>query len=174
MSIALIVAVAKNGVIGRDNQLPWRLPKDLQYFKKTTMGKVLLMGRKTFESIGSPLPGRISIVLTRDPHWRYQGEGNEKVHCVSALQEALALAQSLSVESGQEEVMVIGGAEIYREALPYAERLYFTEVNAKVEGDAYFPDWQRTDWQENFREYWESDARNPYPYSFIILDRVKP
>ena len=138
IKLALIVAVADNGVIGRNNALPWRLPEDMRLFKRVTMGKPIVMGRKTFESIGKPLPGRTNIVITRNP--AFQAEG---VKVVPSLAAALELATNIAQRDGAEEAVVIGGAEIYRATLPQANRLYVTEVHTVVEGDAVLPaiDW---------------------------------
>jgi dihydrofolate reductase len=167
IDLAVIVAAAENGVIGRDNALPWHLPEDLRYFKRVTMGKPIVMGRKTFESIGRPLPGRTNIVITRQPD--YQAEG---VKVVSNLDEALALAENVALIDGASELMVIGGAEIYRAAIPRARRLYLTEVQARIEGDARLPevDWSR--WREISRESWPASEANPYPYSFVVFERI--
>lgn len=135
MKLAIIVAAAKNGVIGINNQLPWHLPQDLKYFKLITHGKPIIMGRKTYESIGKPLPGRVNIVVTRDKTWRAAAE----LKVAHSVTEAIALARSLPVADGcADEVMVIGGAEIYREVLPLADKVYLTEVNLTPLGDAHF------------------------------------
>ena len=161
MRIALIAALAANGVIGRDNGLPWRLPADLAHFKALTLGKPVLMGRRTWESIGRPLPGRINIVLTRDPG--YRAEGARVVHSPE---------QALEVAAGSEELMVIGGEQLYRQMLDRADRLYLTEVKADVEGDAHFPGFDRRHWRELSRESHPRDARNEYDYDFVTLARV--
>ena len=132
--VALIAAIGENSVIGSDGQIPWRLPTDFAHFKRTTLGKPLLMGRKTFESIGKPLPGRTNIVVTRQPG--YTPEGVIVCHCLG---EALERAQQIAAAAGASEVMVGGGSEIYREAMPLADRLYITHVAAAPEGDARFP-----------------------------------
>ena len=173
MIISLIVAVSRNGVIGMDNQLPWHLPDDLRYFKSVTMGKPLIMGRKTHESIGRPLPGRTNIVITRQTD--YQAEG---IVVVNTLQQGLDKAEAISSEAGHEEVMVIGGAEIYQQALLQADRLYITHVHADVEGDAFFPEVNWNCWQEVQREDHAADPvgdaqKNPYDYSFVVYDRIK-
>lgn len=166
MKLAVIVAAAENGVIGRNNALPWHLPEDLKYFRRVTMGKPIVMGRRTFESIGRPLPGRSNIVVTRSRDWNAEG-----VKVVHSLDEALALAEDIALIDGASEVMVIGGADIYRAALPRADRLYFTEVHGEVEGDALLPaiDWSA--WQELSRERFEASGANPYPYSFAVFER---
>jgi dihydrofolate reductase len=135
MELAILVAIAENGVIGRDGGLPWRLSSDLKRFKADTMGKPILMGRRTWESIGRPLPGRLNIVISRDKDFRAEG-----AEVVASLPEAVALAtaRARSME-GADEICVIGGGEIYRQALPLADRLYVTHVLAKVEGDTHFP-----------------------------------
>lgn len=166
MQLALIVAQARNRVIGRNNKLPWHLPEDLQYFRAVTMGKVIVMGRKTFESIGRPLPGRTNLVLTRDHG--YRREGIEVAH---SLDEALAKAEAISLINGSDEVMVIGGDELFAEALPRAERLYLTQVHQDVCGDAYFPELDWSQWHEVAREDHSAQEPNPYDYSFIVLDR---
>lgn len=159
--VALVVAMADNGVIGRDNGLPWRLPADLQHFKALTMGKPVVMGRRTWESIGRPLPGRHNIVVSRDP--AYSAPGCTVVHSVPA---------ALEVAADAPEVMVIGGAQLYRETLDRAERIYLTRVRAEVEGDTRFPDLDADRWRELSRESHQADERNQYDYDFVVLERV--
>ena len=166
--IALIAAMAENRVIGRDNALPWRLPGDLRFFKRTTLGKPVIMGRRTFESIGRPLPERDNIVVTRDPAWRADG-----VQVVHSLDQALAQAGRAASLRGAGEVMVIGGASLYRAALPLAQRLYLTLVHATVPGDTYFPALEWREWREVQREDHGADAENPYSYSFLVLTRMQ-
>jgi dihydrofolate reductase len=173
MKCALIVAMASNQTIGINNTLPWHLPHDLKYFKNVTMAKPIIMGRKTYESIGRPLPGRTNIVITRQSD--YQAEG---IVVVNSLQQALDKAEDISFVSGHEEVMVIGGAEIYQQALLQADRLYITHVHAEIEGDAFFPTIEWSDWQEFKREEHAADPvgdeqKNPHDYSFVVYDRVK-
>jgi dihydrofolate reductase len=153
--------MTQEGVIGRDNALPWRLPEDLKHFKAVTMGKPVLMGRKTFESIGKPLPGRTNVVLTRDSRWRAEG-----VEVVSSIAEALERTQAAP------EVAGIGGAEIFRVLLPLAARIYLTRVHAIVAGDTYFPatDWTR--WRELERREYAADERNQYDLTFVTLETV--
>ncbi len=165
MKLSMIVAVAENGVIGRNNALPWYLPNDLKYFKQTTMGKPVIMGRKTYESIGKPLPGRTNIVITRQAD--YQPEG---VKVVSSVEAARELAESVCLIDGQEEAMIMGGAEIYALALPHTDRLYLTEVHADVEGDAFFPEYDKSLWQEVAREDFAAEGPNPYNYSFVVYE----
>lgn len=161
MNISIIAAVAQNGVIGRDNTLPWHLPADLQHFKKTTTGHAIIMGRRNYEDIGRPLPGRTNIVVTRDP--RYAAKG-----CLVAT----SLDAALTLSPRDEEVFVIGGAQMYALALPLARRLYLTEVKADVPGDVRFPDFDRAQWRETFRESHRADERNGYDYDFVILERI--
>ena len=159
-SLELVVAAARNGVIGRDNGLPWRLPADLAHFKRVTLGHPILMGRRTWDSIGRPLPGRQNIVLTRDPSFR--AAGASVVH---------SLAEARAVAGDADRLMVIGGAEIYRACLAEADVLHLTEVDAQIEGDARFPEWRREDWQEVSREAHPADERHAYGYSFVTLKR---
>jgi len=139
--ITLLAAVGRNRVIGRDGDMPWHLPEDLKHFKHTTMGHPLVMGRKTFESIGRVLPGRRTIVITRQPHWTHAG-----VEAAHSLPEALSLA------GPGDEVFVVGGGEVYAEAMPFAQRMVLTEVAESPEGDTWFPEWDHSQWQEVSRE----------------------
>ncbi len=164
MIISLIVAVSRNGVIGMDNQLPWHLPDDLRYFKSVTMGKPLIMGRKTHESIGRPLPGRANIVLTRDLQWTADG-----VVVVNDLHAAIAAAKSACDDSNVDEVMIIGGEQIYKMTLDTAHRLYLTEVDADVEGDAYFPAVDTQQWHKSREQLPENTEA--YRYRFVVLER---
>jgi dihydrofolate reductase len=166
VDLAIIVAAAENGVIGRNNALPWHLSEDLKYFKRVTLGKPIVMGRKTFESIGRPLPGRTNIVITRNSDYVADG-----VRVVQSLDQALALAEDIALIDGVDEAVVIGGAEIYSNAMPMAARLYFTEVHASVEGDAVLPqiDWAR--WREISRQRYAAAEPNPYDYSFVVFER---
>ncbi len=147
--LALIAARARNGVIGLDNRMPWHLPEDLAYFKRVTLGKPVVMGRKTFESIGRPLPGRLNIVVTRNPDW--QAVGVQVAHSLDA---ALALAAA----AAPEEIMLIGGAELYRQALPQADVLYLTEIDAEFAGDAFFPGFDPADWRIDREEAGQRDS----------------
>lgn len=165
LPIALIVAAADNNVIGRNNALPWDLPADLAHFKRLTMGKPILMGRKTFESIGRPLPGRTNIVISRDT--AYASEGVMVVH---SLDEALARAEDIALIEGANELMVIGGAEIYRLALPMASRLYITRVHAQVDGDAWLPEIDWADWQESSSDTYPADGSRP-AHTFFAYTR---
>ncbi|MCB2100871.1 MAG: dihydrofolate reductase [Rhodobacterales bacterium] len=161
MRVAQVVAVAANGVIGRDGALPWHLPEDLKWFKRVTLGHPIIMGRVTFDSIGRPLPGRTNIVVTRDGAWT--AEGVRVAHDVAA---ALALAAA----EGAAEAMVIGGATIYAQTLDRTDRLYLTEVHATVDGDTRFPPLDRAQWTEVSREDHPADGDRP-GYSFVVLDR---
>ena len=158
--VSLIVAMAQNGVIGRDNTLPWRLPKDLKRFRAFTLGKPILMGRKTFESIGSPLPGRVNLVLTRDRAWYAHG-----VIVVHSMEEALAQAEASA------ELVAIGGAEISRLVMPFARRIYLTHVHADVPGDIYFPDFDSTQWADVEYSSQPADDVHAYPLTFVTLER---
>ena len=155
MSLALIVAVAENGVIGRDNALPWHISEDLRYFKQVTSGKTVIMGRKTFQSIGRPLPNRTNIVVTRDPGFQAAG-----ILAAHSLDDALSKA-------GEGEAMVIGGSSLFEESLPRAERFYLTEIHRAYEGDVRFPDWDRAVWREASRRFVAGDP----DISFVLFER---
>lgn len=159
--VSLIVAADENDVIGANNRLPWHLPEDLKHFKQLTMGKPMIMGRKTLESIGRPLPGRRSIVLTRQPGFTAPG-----CEVAGSLEQALRMTDSV------EETMIIGGAEIFQQALPQAGRIYMTRVHGRFEGDTYFPELESTVWRELSREAHAADDKNLWPYSFLLLERV--
>ncbi|WP_354625038.1 type 3 dihydrofolate reductase [Psychromonas sp. MME2] len=161
MIISMIAAMANNRVIGLDNKMPWHLPADLQFFKRITLGKPIIMGRKTFLSIGRPLPGRLNIVLSRD-----KGLDIEGVTCVQTLQQALALVKD------EPEVMIIGGATIYEQFLSKAHRLYLTFIDLDVTGDTCFPDYMKNaTWIETEREIHVADDKNNYNYQFVTLNR---
>ena len=155
--------MAANRVIGKGESLPWRIPADLKFFKATTLGKPVVMGRKTFASIGKPLPGRFNIVVTRNPNFRQDG-----VAIASNIDAALALATSAA---GEGEVMVIGGAQVYAAALPSARRLYLTEVHASVAGDTHFPVVDPSQWIERSRERHRQEQPVPLDFSFVVLER---
>ncbi len=167
MKIALVVAAARNRAIGLNNKMPWHLPEDLKYFKRVTMGKPVIMGRNTFESIGRPLPGRPNIVISRNADYKAEG-----ITLVNSLDAALQAAAKL-LPPGVDEVMVIGGAQIYAQALVMADRLYLTEVDAEPEADAFFPAIDRKEWREVARESHPACERNPYAYSFVVLERAR-
>lgn len=158
-----MVAIARNGVIGRGNTLPWHLPEDLKHFKAVTLGKPVLMGRRTFESIGKPLPGRLNLVLTHDTKW--QVDGTVTVH---SLEEAFRRTE------GAAELAGIGGAEIYRLLLPRASRIYLTRIHADVPGDTVLPALDLSQWAESEVHTHAADARNAYDMTFVTLDRVAP
>lgn len=164
--LSIIVAMANNRAIGKDNQLLWHLPEDLKYFKRVTMGKPIVMGRKTFESIGRPLPGRLNIVVTRQKGWKHKG-----VKVVHSIDDAMALADAQALIDGVDEVMMIGGAELYEAALPEAEKLYLTRVDADIDGDAFFPELNEAEWKEVGRESFSASENNPYNYAFCVLER---
>jgi dihydrofolate reductase len=158
--ITLIVAVADNGVIGRENSLPWHLPEDLKRFKRLTMGKPMVMGRKTFESIGKPLPGRRNIVMTREPNYRREG-----VEVVHGTDEALAATAEAS------EIMVIGGAELFRPFLPHAGRVHLTRVHGAIDGDVMWPALDIRQWEVIERERHEADERHAYAMTFEVWEK---
>lgn len=161
MRIAMIAAMANNRVIGKDNQMPWHLPADLKHFKKVTLGKPVIMGRKTYQSIGKALPGRRNIVISRQ-----SGALSTDADWVQSIEQALALVQH------EAEVMIIGGAEIYRQVLPMADTLYITDIDLTVEGDAFFPDYYAAaSWREIASERHQPDPQNPHSYHFRILNR---
>ncbi len=160
MKISLIAAVAKNRVIGRRGRLPWKIPADIKHFKKVTMGKPILMGRKTYQSIGMALPGRTSIVVTRNP-----AIDNPDLVLAGSVHEALKVAGEIGPE-----VMVIGGGQIYQATLPLADRIYLTEVHEEVEGDAFFPHFDHSMWREVSREDFKREGDIP-AHSFVVLER---
>jgi dihydrofolate reductase len=162
MRIALIVAMAENGVIGCNNQLPWHIPADLRHFRTLTMGKPIIMGRKTYESIGRPLPGRDNIVITADS--LYEADGCQVVHSID---------QALAAAGSCQEAMIIGGANLYRQTLEKADRLYLTLVKAEPQGDTWFPEIELQQWREVERETHEADGNNEYDYDFVVLDRAR-
>ena len=159
--IAFVVAFDRNKVIGKDGGLPWRLPDDMRHVREITTGKPLIMGRRTYASIGRPLSGRTNIVLTRDPAFHQEG-----VLTARTPEEALALAGDVP------EVIVFGGAEVFRQFLPIADRIYLTQVDADVGGDTYF-DFGGTDWRVIDNTPHPADERHPYPFSFLTLDRIR-
>ncbi len=158
--LSIIAAVADNGVIGIDNRLPWRLPADLAHFKRLTLGKPILMGRRTWESLPGLLPHRTHVVISRNPG--YRAEGGLVVH---------SLEQAIAQFGDVDELMLIGGAQLYAQALPLAARLYLTEVHAEPEGDAFFPAFDRGDWREVERIAGQVDERNPIPHHFVTYQR---
>ena len=157
--VAIIAAVARNGVIGRRNRMPWHLPEDLKRFRQLTLGHAVIMGRRTFESIGWPLAGRSNIVVTRSPDWTRSG-----CHATHSLEAALAAVRE------REDAFVIGGAQIYALALPVASRLYMTEIERDFEGDAFFPEFDRSRWREVSRESRVLDGAGGFSYHFVAYD----
>ena len=160
MTVSLVVAAAKNNVIGREGELPWHLPDDLRHFKRLTTGKPIIMGRRTFESIGRPLPDRHNIVMTRDPDYAAAG-----CDVVTSVSDALKLAGDDS------EVMVIGGGQVYRDFLPRAGRIYLTRVQAEIDGDTYFPEIDASDWQLVSSEHHDADEKHAYAFEMMVFER---
>jgi len=162
MRRSLVVAVASNGVIGRDNQLPWKLPDDMAYFKRVTMGHPVVMGRRTYESIGKPLPGRLNIVVTHNRDFEAPG-----CTVVGSLDDAWKAA------GDADEVSVIGGTTLFGETLPIADRIHLTEVLAAVPGDTFFPAFDRSQWRESEVSRHAADDRHAYPFRIVVLDRLR-
>ncbi|SCA57446.1 Dihydrofolate reductase type 3 [Candidatus Terasakiella magnetica] len=165
MLISMIVAVAENGAIGKGNKMLWHIPEDFKYFKATTMGKPIIMGRKTYESIGRPLPGRLNVVITRDKSWFAQG-----VSTVNSLRGALNLAS----DNASEEIFIVGGSTIYEQSMQYAERIHITEVHDTYEADAFFPKLDDAVWKEVSREDHQGDGEKKPDYSFVVYERITP
>ncbi|SEI74439.1 dihydrofolate reductase [Azotobacter beijerinckii] len=165
LPLALIAAVAANRVIGRDNRMPWHLPADLKHFKASTLGKPIVMGRKTWDSLGRPLPGRLNLVVSRQP-----GLALEGAETFASLEAALARADAWAREQGASEVMLIGGAELYAQALPQAVRLYLTRIDLAPAGDAFFPAWSPADWRRASREEHPATADAP-GYALEVWER---
>ena len=165
MILSVIVAMAHNRVIGLNNQMPWHLPADLAWFKKNTLNKPVIMGRKTFESIGRPLPNRHNIVISR----QIEPSDNKisNVSWVKSIDEAISLAQAQQPD----EVFIIGGGNIYQQILPLIDRLYLTHIDAELQGDTYFPDYLPEQWQVIYQQDHQADEKNSYPYQFEILQR---
>ncbi|KKQ51811.1 MAG: Dihydrofolate reductase [Candidatus Woesebacteria bacterium GW2011_GWB1_39_10b] len=163
MKVSIVVAVSENNVIGANNKLPWYLPADLKRFKELTLGHHTIMGRKTHESIGKVLPGRTNILVTRNPDYIKEG-----VVVVNSLDNAYRLAE----KSGEKEAFVIGGAEIFKEALPKADRIYMTKVIVKIDGDVFFPSFDEKQWKVISRNRYKADEKNPYRYEFLTLLRI--
>ena len=159
--VSLIVAMAKNRVIGTNNRLPWHLPADLKHFKTLTMGHHIVMGRNTYESIGKPLPGRTSVVVTRNADYAPPG-----VMVVNSLEKAILVC------ADDAEIFVIGGAEIYRQAISFADRIYLTKIDADISGDTHFPEFDSNSWLETERISHAPDEKNAYSYHFVVHDRI--
>jgi dihydrofolate reductase len=161
--ISLLVAMDRNRVIGKNNQLPWHLPADLAYFKKLTMGHTIVMGRKTFESIGRVLPGRENVIVTRNPSFT-------KENCI--IIHSIEKIKKLAAEKN-DEIFIIGGAEIFKETLPFADRLYITKIEAEFPGDTFFPPFDESQWQLISCEKGPKDEKNPYDYYFLVYERKR-
>jgi dihydrofolate reductase len=166
MTVSAIAALSKNKVIGKNNDLPWRLPDDMKFFMETTKGHHVIMGRKNYDSLQDkfkPLPNRTNIVITRQKDFKAPG-------CIvlNAVEPGLEIAR----KNSEEECFIIGGAEIYKLAMPYTTRLYMTEIDADIEGDTYFPDFKKEEWKEISRKHHPADERHKYAFDFVIYDRI--
>lgn len=170
MRICLIVAMARNRVIGRDNALPWHLPEDLRHFRQLTLGKPVVMGRRTFESIGRPLPGRTNIVISASPGF----VPPQGVHRVQDLAAAIALAEGIAGRDAADEIMVIGGAAVYREAMEGADRIYLTLIDDEIEGDTFFPELDCAQWVVSERKEGTGSGDARLDFAFLVLDRRSP
>lgn len=168
MQIAFVVAMGENRAIGHKGGMPWHLPGDLAFFKRVTMGKPMIMGRRTFESIGRPLPGRDSIVVTRDRNWK--APGAIVVHDIDT---AIETARSGATARGVTEIAVIGGGKVYEQMMGRADRLYVTEIHASFEADTFFPEIDPAEWAEISRERHPADAKNPVAFDFVVLERKR-
>ena len=166
MTLALVVAMTQNRVIGRANTMPWHLPSELQFFKQITLGKPIIMGRKTHQSIGRVLPGRQNIVVSRNADLQLA----PGCILVASLEDALRTARLAAGSTG--EIMLIGGAELYRQGLPLADRIYLTRVEAEIEGDTFFPELPAAQWHEVWRESFPADERHAYPHTRCLLERT--
>ena len=166
MKLAMIVAMAKNNVIGLNNDMPWHLPADLQWFKKTTLGSPIIMGRKTYDSIGRPLPGRLNIILSRDTELEIEG-----CSVVNSLEDALQTAKD--ADNSKDEIFITGGAHLYNEYLSQVDTLYLTLIDTELAGDTFFPDYTKYNWQEMQRIEDPADDKNPYALTFLKLERIK-
>ena len=164
--LSMIVATADNNIIGKDNTMPWHLPADLAYFKKVTLGKPIIMGRKTYESIGRPLPGRRNIVISRDASYTAEG-----IDTVTSVEQALALVDGTNGDAAVDEIMVIGGGAIYKHCLPKADRLYITHIKAAIDGDTQFPHYDDGSWQKVSSEQRLSGEKNAYDLNFCVYQR---
>ncbi len=164
--LSLIWAMSRNRLIGRGGSLPWRLPRDLSFFARTTMGKPVILGRKTFETLKSPLAGRTNIVLTRDRQYRAEG-----VQIAEDMESAISIAEAQCVVDGQNEIIVAGGADVYEAALPIATRLYLTLVDAQIDGDTFFPQIQIEDWRKIAVENFEADSEHSHSFSITMYER---
>jgi dihydrofolate reductase len=161
--VSLIVAMARNRVIGADNKIPWHLPNELKLFKSLTMGHHIVMGRKTYESIGRLLPGRTTVIVTR-----------QKDYAMPGAIVAHSIAEAVAACEGDDEIFVIGGADLFRETLPIADRLYLTTVDAEPEGDTFMPEFDESAWKETSAQAFEKDEKHAYAYRLAVLERLKP
>ncbi len=161
--LSAIAATAAGRVIGKDNKMPWHLPADLKHFKNLTSGHPVLMGRRTYESIGKPLPNRTNIIMTRDINY-----SAPDCIIVNSVETAVSMANELDMD----EIFVIGGAEVYRQLLPQIQRVYLTEIHHHFDGDAFFPELHAKEWKEVSREPHQADEKNKYDYSFVVLERI--
>ncbi|MEG6509148.1 dihydrofolate reductase [Methyloligella sp. 2.7D] len=166
IGLALVVAVGENGAIGKDGDLPWRMSSDLKHFRRVTLGKPIVMGRKTYDSLGRCLDKRLNIILTRDTDFHVPDGA-----VANTLEEALAIGRQEALETGAEEVAVIGGEALFKHCLPIATRIYLTEVHAEPDADTWFPEWDRSLWHEVSRERFEPGPRDDHPMSIVILER---
>jgi dihydrofolate reductase len=162
--IALVVAAARNGAIGKENKLLWHLPNDLRFFKNLTWGSVVIMGRKTFESVNKPLPGRLNIVITRNQSWKHEG-----VRVCGSLDEALHVAH----QAGYKTIFIIGGADIYSQSMPLADQIYLTRVHADLEGDVFFPDPDPLIWERVQTDHHSADEKNTWAHNIERWERIK-
>lgn len=162
MKISLIAAATENNVIGKDNDLPWHLPDDMKFFVQTTKGHHILMGRKNLESFGKLLPKRTNIILTRDTSFTYEG---------AVIFQDLKKAFQFAENNGEDELMVIGGGEIYQQALPHADRIYLTRIHTEIEGDTFFPNFDQSKWKVVSKEYHPKDEKHQYDFTFYTLER---
>lgn len=162
MITSLIAAATENNVIGKNNDLPWHLPDDMKFFVQTTKGHHILMGRKNLESFGKLLPKRTNIILTRDPDFTYEG-----AVIFHDLKEAFLFAE----QNGEDELMVIGGGEIYKQALPFADRIYLTRIHTEIEGDTFFPEFNQENWKVIHEEYHPKDEKHQYDFTFYTFER---
>lgn len=165
--IALVVAIGENGAIGKDGNLPWRLSSDLKFFRKVTLGKPVIMGRRTYESLGRLLDQRVNIILTRQTDYTVPG-----AIVAHSLGKALAAGAGAAEQGKAGEVAVIGGADVFREVLPFARRIYLTEVKARPEADTWFPEFDKAEWREVSREPHQPGPKDDYPFSFVLLERI--
>lgn len=167
MKIAIIAAVANNNAIGIDNKIPWHLPEDLRYFKSITMGKPIIMGRRTFDSLGKPLPGRTNIIVTKE-----RVNHHKNIMIATGIDEAIKIAEQVAIAQSAEEIMIIGGAHIYKQTLSLADKLYLTRIYKSFDADTFFPDIDTGQWHETFREEHFSKNSAVFKYAFTVLETV--